>query len=135
MVDLGQIEHPVAPGVDRAGPVAVLVHQPDLLEDLPVVVMGLEGHGVLIDLADLTDGGGSRQVAAAAPQLVAAEPGLHGALGPEARLLLEEPKVVLGPPGEAIALVALPRVGMDLDAQDHVDAQHLVVLGEEVGAA
>jgi len=89
----------------------------------------------LTDLADLADRGGPRQVAAAAPQLVTAEPGLHRALWPVVGLGVEERLMSLRPPGEAVALIPVHQFAVDLDAQVHVDPQHLIVLGEEVGAA
>lgn len=135
VVELHQLEAAVAPGVDRAGAVVVLVHQADLLQHLPVVVVGLERHGVLIDLADLADAGPPRQIAAAATQLVAAQPGLHGPLRPVLGFGREERLIPLRPPAEPVALIPVHQFAVDLDAQDHVDPQHRIVLGEKEGAA
>ena len=131
VMGFGQLEHTVFPAVDRAGPVAVLIDQADVLEDVPLLVVRFEHQFVFVDLADLAFGGTAAQVAAAASQLVAAEIGLHRAGGHKAGLLGKEVKVLFRPPAKAVSSLAFDRFAEALDAEHHVDPQH-VSIGKEI---
>ena len=127
------LQHPMAPGVDRTGPVAVLIDQADVLQDAPVLVVGLERHFVLIHLADLAAGGLVVEEALVAVELVAAEVAFHAALERNKRFLRGELDRLLGPPGEEVAGFPLAGFVERFHPQQHVDADHFVV-GEEEGA-
>ena len=99
-----------------------------MLKDVPLLVAGFKNQLVLIHLADLTCGGIAAQVAGAAAELVAAQIGLHGAPGCVAGLFVEEAKLLLGPPSEAIGRITLNRLTKYLHPQHHVDPQRLPIL-------
>ena len=134
MVHLRQLKGAVAPGVDRASAELILIHQADVLEDVPLQVVGLKHHLMLIGLSDLALGGRTAQVTATAAQLMAAERGIHAALSHIAGLDLEEVVFLLRPPGEAVAGLHVDLIFERLDAQQHVDPQDLVVREEVLPA-
>ena len=105
-----------------------MVDQASVLKDVPLLVVGFKNQLVLIHLADLTFGGSAAQVAGAAAELVTAEIGLHGASGHVAGLFLEEAKLLLGPPSEAIGRITLQRLTEYLHPQHHVEPQRLPIL-------
>ena len=102
-----------------------------MLDDVPLEVVRLKHHLVLVNLADLALGGGAAEVAAATPQLMATEGGIHGALADVAGFALKEVVFLLRPPGEAIAGLHLRLIVKRLHPQQHVHPQHFIV-GEEV---
>jgi len=130
-MNLRELQIAVAPGIDRAGPVAVLIHETDVLQDVPLLVVGFEDQLVLIHLADLTFGGRATQVALATPKLVPAEVGLHGAVAHVAGLALKEVVLLFWPPGEAVSGFPFDRFTEAFHPQHHVDPQRLLI-GKEI---
>ncbi len=131
MVDFHQIEAAFFPGVNRAGPVAVLVDQANVFQHIPMQVAGFEHQFMFVHLANLGAMGLAPMEASTAQQLVTAEDPIHGALPAVMGLALIEAMVGLGPPGEAVAGFLARLLPVGLHPQNHVESQHLVI-GEEV---
>ena len=124
-------QHAIFPAVDRPVAVAVLVHQTNVLKDVPLLIVGLENRFMLVHLAETGSHRIGVEVAAAALQLMAPERGLHDAValvpGFAREKLVRMLIGAVGPPGEAITALPCGRFGKGLHLQVHVHMQHLIV--------
>ena len=122
---------PVLPAVNGAVAVAVLVHQSDMFQDVPLLVMRLQDRFVLINLSQARAHRIGVEVSATALQLMPPERGFHHptALVPgfACKEFVGVLVVFIGPPAEAIPAFASCRFGKGLHFQVHVHMQHLLI--------